>query len=42
MNWLQTNAAVETLNELHDTATFDHNHMSDWSREEYQAILGRW
>jgi hypothetical protein len=41
-NWLQTEAAVEVLNELNSTATFAHNHMSDWSREEYQAILGRW
>lgn len=40
-NWLRTDAAVEVLNELEPLTTFGHNHMSDWSKEEYQSILGR-
>jgi len=40
-NWLRTDAAIDVLNETNSTATFGHNHMSDWSKEEYRTLLGR-
>merc|ERR1719223_1799927 len=40
-NWMRTDAAVQVLNEQNTTATFAHNHMSDFSDAEYKQMLGR-
>ena len=40
-NFIRADASIQVLNELHETATFAHNHMSDWTEEEYKSILGR-
>jgi len=42
LNWIQTDAAVEVLNDLNNGTTFAHNHFSDLSMEEYRrTMLGK-
>jgi len=40
-NWMTTDMEVKELNEQNLTATFAHNHMSDWTWAEYRQLLGR-
>jgi len=40
-NFLVSEAAVNELNRVHTTATFGHNHMSDWTEAEYKQLLGK-
>jgi len=40
MNWLVAEAEIETLNSLGLPSTHAHNKFSDWTDEEFKAMLG--